>query len=285
MLSRFPRTFALAAGAAVLLALAACASPTSSRSPSTPGTPQATEPAVTPSVTVTASVTATAGRSPSAPPTASVAATDTAWEARYMGVLVRGFKTSKKLVALTLDDGPNGSAAAVAKALRSYDASATFFSTKWAVYRFPAAIQMLTQVGEIGDHTFDHKPLTGSLAYDLGEIEHLDRIVKPLIGHDTTWVRPYGGEVNALGLKAAEQSGHIVVDWDIDSYDSHQAYIPPEKVYENVITKIHPGCIVLMHFSHKESIEALPMICAWLQEHGYRMVTLTELAREASGPE
>lgn len=228
---------------------------------------------------------ASAGKPVATTPSTSAAATDTSWEARYKGVLVYGFRTTQKVVAITLDDGPNSFAKTVADTLDAYGAKGTFFCSKASVKKYPDAIRLLqSRGGEIESHTADHKPLTGTAAFDRDQIDRLDALITPVIGHGTTWVRPMGGGVNKLGLQVAAQTGHLVINWDVDSLDSHAQYTPPATLVHTVITNVRPGSVILMHFSHRESIQALPKICAWLKANGYRMVTVSELARLATGP-
>ena len=99
-------------------------------------------------------------------------------------------------------------------------------------------------------------------------------------GHDVTVGcrdRPDGVYL-ARRLKAVVATGQLYINWSIDSYDSHQLYTDPDVIYHNVIGSVHKGSVILLHQTHPESVAALPRICAWLKAHGYKMVTVSELA-------
>lgn len=202
------------------------------------------------------------------------------WKARYRGRLVYRVRTKSKLVALTFDDGPNGRVPRLVKTLEVYGAKGTFFVSREGLVAYPKALRYLESRGmEIGNHTLTHAPLAWHpLAEDLSQIRRCDALIAKKGGPRPVWVRAMGGSIDKVGMKAVVQTNHLYANWDVDSYDSHQRYLPPDKVYRNVVDHVRPGSIVLLHMTHPESAAALPRICATLKARGYKMVTLSELA-------
>jgi peptidoglycan-N-acetylglucosamine deacetylase len=249
--------------------------------PSAP--PAATSP--TPAPTSGAPATPTAA----VPSTPSTAATSAAWAARYRGKVVRGFIPERgyKAVALTFDDGPNHETGYVIDTLERFGGRATFFFTGKLLSR-PGALSQASLVQshgfEVGNHTQDHSVANRSsllgrtYAFDVAQIEGPDHLVEPLIGHPTLWVRPMGGEIDSTGVRAAKNTGHLVITWSVDSRDSHGWDNTPAFVFHNATTGIVSGDVILLHVTHPESMAALPRICAALRDQGFQLVTVSELA-------
>jgi peptidoglycan/xylan/chitin deacetylase (PgdA/CDA1 family) len=78
-------------------------------------------------------------------------------------------------------------------------------------------------------------------------------------------------------LQIAGEMGYTVIQWDTDSKD----WTNPgtEAIINNVLSKAHPGDIILMHASDscKETHLALPVIIDKLRQQGYEFVTVSEL--------
>ena len=106
----------------------------------------------------------------------------------------------------------------------------------------------------------------------------LRKLVKKQVGHQTLWLRPMGGNIDATGIRAANDTGHLVINWTLDSNDSHGWDHTPDYVYNQVVKNVHSGDVVLLHVTHPESMAALPRICAELTRRGYKLVTVSELA-------
>jgi peptidoglycan/xylan/chitin deacetylase (PgdA/CDA1 family) len=102
--------------------------------------------------------------------------------------------------------------------------------------------------------------------------------IRKATGFSPTWVRAMGGGIDSTGMKAVIKTGQLYCNWSVDSYDSHRRYTPPNVLYHNVVDHVRPGDVILVHQTHRETIEVLPRICKELRRRGYKMVTLSELA-------
>ena len=91
-----------------------------------------------------------------------------------------------------------------------------------------------------------------------------------------------GGMIDATGMKAAVDTNHLVINWTIDSNDSHGGPRTADYIYDQVTTNVRSGDVVLLHVTHPESMAALPRICATLTQQGYKLVTLSELAQHST---
>jgi len=221
---------------------------------------------------------------------------DPAWMSKFVGKYIDGFtpEPGYKAVALTFDDGPNGETQYVIDTLSKYGGQATFFDTGRKLEKSWAKSQpsLIYKAGfELGNHTQHHTLPDGissmwhrSYATDLAEINGPDAIIKADGGGiPTVWLRPMGGMIDATGIKAAVATNHLVINWTIDSNDSHGGTKTSDYLYNEVTRNIKSGDVVLLHVTHPESMAALPRIAATLNERGFKMVTLSELAQHSTG--
>ena len=221
------------------------------------------------------------------------AADDTSWQEQYQGKIVLGFRPEPgyKAVALTFDDGPNSRTKYVLKTLAEYGGRGTFFFSGTLLKRKGAAkhaVLVEEAESEVANHTMTHAIDDISAmwhrpyAFDVAQATGPDKLVKPLIGHDTLWLRPMGGNIDATGIRAANDTGHLVINWTIDSNDSHGGPRTPDYIYRQCTENVKSGDVILLHVTKKESMDALPRICAELERRGLKMVTVSELARHST---
>ena len=78
-------------------------------------------------------------------------------------------------------------------------------------------------------------------------------------------------------LKIASELQYQVIQWDTDSMD--WLSIGTEKIADRVISRAHPGDIILMHASDsaKQTHLALPIIIDQLRDKGYSFLSVSEL--------
>ena len=205
------------------------------------------------------------------------------WRKRYVGYKNRGFKTDKKMVAITIDDGPGRRTLAFARVLESYGGKGTVFFTRQLIWRnHKDTLRKVYNRGhEVANHTVSHKMLIGSYSRSYYQAYKPMATIRSATGFDPIWIRAMGGGVDSTGMKAVVATGQLYCNWSIDSYDSHRRYTAPSVLYRNVIRGVRPGAVILIHETHPETLEALPRICKELNRRGYKMVTLSELAAQS----
>jgi peptidoglycan/xylan/chitin deacetylase (PgdA/CDA1 family) len=247
----------------------------------------------TPTPKPSSSKSTTTGATGASSPATAWRDADPSWMNKYRGKLVDGFKTEPgyKAVALTFDDGPNFETKYVIKTLKKYGGQATFFDSGRNLARSWAGTQpsMIWDAGfELANHTQHHtinnvsSMWHRSYAVDLAEIKGPDVFAMRGTGRNTVWLRPMGGMIDATGIKAAVDTNHLVINWTVDSNDSHGGPRTPDYIYNTVTTGISSGDVVLLHVTHPESMKALPRICATLTQRGFKLVTVSELAQHST---
>ncbi len=197
----------------------------------------------------------------------------------YRGTVVsrRPAGFSQKLLAITIDDGPDARITPkVLDALKRNGAKATFFVLGKLAARSPALIRRIAAGGhEIGSHTFSHA-YRPTFAQAEKEISDTSAVIRRIIGQSPELFRPPGG-IRGANMRAARDAGCTVVLWTLSSADT--ATKSAEVIYRNVVFTPNPGDIVLMHDAATKvaTAEALPRILADLKAKGWRFVTVTEM--------
>ena len=183
-------------------------------------------------------------------------------------------KRSRKVVALTFDDGPNPNTTPVAlELLKKYNAKATFFMVGRSVAGNEDIIKQVVAEGhQIGNHSWSHPLLTKvTLEQAKSQINDTTEVLKKASGQDVHIMRPPYGGINSAIQAAVSQS---FILWDVDTLDwknRNTASIMKE------VQKTQPGSIILMHDIHQTSIDALPTVLQYLTDQGFELVTVEEL--------
>lgn len=180
----------------------------------------------------------------------------------------------KKMIAITFDDGPGRYTKDILKTLTKYDANATFFvlGNKVEVYD-ETAREIVKQGSEIGNHSYNHKWLIKLKPDDfIDQVNQTQSIVKRITGITPKVLRPTYGSVNDTIRKNTNLD---IVLWNIDTLD--WKIKDPKQIANRVIGKVEDGDIVLMHDTHKRTVEALKIILPELKKEGFQLVTVSEL--------
>lgn len=211
--------------------------------------------------------------------------------ARPASVTRLRYRPQGKKVVLTLDDGPTDRYTSdILDLLKSEGVNAVFFMLGRNVATRPKLVKRIAAEGhELANHGYSHALSERSTQADIeSEIERTSRVVKKAAGAATVWFRPPGGMVSPAVLQAAEDAGHRVVLWDVDSLDWLAARdgLGAGAIVENVLNPLPAsGSVLLFHDgggNRRLTVEALTTIIRRLKAEGYSFCTLSELAGSAS---
>lgn len=184
-------------------------------------------------------------------------------------------ETSKKLVALTFDDGPDPKITRqILDTLKKYEARATFFMLGSRVEYYPDVVNEVIEAGhEIGNHTWNHADLTKLSADRVQkEIESTSEMIEKISGHKPEAFRPPYGAVNKT---VRFQTELPVVLWDVDTLDwKHRN---PDTLLQIIKEQTKDGSIILMHDIHEATADGLDAVLSYLETEGYEFVTVAEL--------
>ena len=222
------------------------------------------------------------------PPFHSAYASLKQYNKKYMGLgngYWRGL-TNQKLVALTLDDGPNPlkyRTPALLDTLRNLNVKATFFVVGSRAEANPELILRMDDEGhELANHSYTHPNLT-FLTPDAvrKELCRTSVVVRDITGKRPRFYRPPGGNFNGAIADAASALGMHGAYWTVDGFKFEHAPHRPEELIRYVIPRVKQGSILLLHNAPENTIIALPEIVRALRAQGYTFVTMSELVHRS----
>ena len=184
--------------------------------------------------------------------------------------------TSKKLVAITFDDGPGPYTNQLVDILKDNKARATFFMLGSNLENYRSTVLNVYNNGnEIGYHSYAHKNFKRQdLATIKEEFALSNEILKSITGTTFNLVRPPYGAINEE-IKNALDATFIL--WNVDTEDWRHK--DSEYLLNYVLEHINEGNIILFHDIHKTSVAAIEKILPVLYVEGYQLVTVSELAK------
>jgi peptidoglycan/xylan/chitin deacetylase (PgdA/CDA1 family) len=205
---------------------------------------------------------------------------------------LRHVNTSKRLMALTFDDGPKpGVTEKLLLILRRYHIKATFFIVGKQAEKYPDLILQIVKEGhELANHSYTHSCLTAMTSSDVvSEIQKTNKIIQRYTGSVPIFFRPPGGNYNQNILNIVNELGMKTVFWTVNAQDyfhpnSIRQLSPEmpnsklgETLEDSVGTYVQPGTIVLLHNGDAGTLQALPPLLFRIKEMGLKAVTLKEL--------
>ena len=202
--------------------------------------------------------------------------------------VVARVETTKRVVALTFDDGPHPEwTPLVQERLAQAHVPATFFLIGHDVVSRPDLMRAELAAGsEVGDHTFRHPRLTRvPAARAQAEIRQGAEAITGNGGRRPTLFRPPYGKTNEAVDAMARAEGMRVVLWDL-SLEHYVDHVPVAKGVARLVDAVRPGAIILAHDGGKSdrsrTMEALPLLISLLKARGYRFVTVSQLLAEGT---
>lgn len=187
------------------------------------------------------------------------------------------YSCSDKIIALTIDDGPDPRTTdKILDRLSQYNASATFFIIGERVN--DELLKNIVSAGhELGNHTFKDeastKPNLESISKSIEDTHKL------LSRHqEIKWFRPGKARYNAQILSIINEYDYSLVLGDVFPYDH---IIKSSSILSWYIDRsVRPGSIVVLHDSKEmgeRTVNTLNRILPELNKRGYRIVSLSEI--------
>lgn len=163
-----------------------------------------------------------------------------------------GGKT-KRMVALTFDDGPGPYTHYVLNRLRRNKLRATFFLVSRNLRQFGDLVAKELEHGTVADHTQTHANLgTLSAEQQREEMVGAQQLIAKEAERDVQLFRPPYGMRTPSVDRIAKQAGMVQVLWSVDSADSAgENYAGIKKT---VIAGLKPGAIILLHDNRGQTV-------------------------------
>ncbi|KAB8349838.1 hypothetical protein FH972_023851 [Carpinus fangiana] len=207
------------------------------------------------------------------------------FERRWPDVLWR-VATKKKIVALTIDDGPSTHTSEIMDVLLENDAAATFFIIGSQADGHGKTLERLIRNGnELGNHAMRDEPsrslsdatLTQQIETVRVKLDHAYAAagVKP----PQKYFRPGSGFFsNSMRAMLTNLDYRLV----LGSVYPHDPQIPFWRVNAaHILSMTRPGSIIICHDRRSWTAPMLRKVLPELKRRGYQVVTVTELLKEA----
>ncbi len=196
--------------------------------------------------------------------------------------------TEEKVIYLTFDAGyENGNTPAILDALKKHSVPATFFLVGNYLETSPDLVKRMVEEGHtVGNHTYHH-PDMGSISDQAAfeaELRELEELYEKITGEEMArYYRPPQGKYSENNLKMADGMGYQTFFWSLAYVDWYEDDQPSkEEAFEKLLSRIHPGAIVLLHSTSATNAQILDELLTKWEEMGYRFEALGELSQEAS---
>lgn len=189
--------------------------------------------------------------------------------------------TTKKYVYLTFDEGyENGYTPKILDILKANNVKAAFFVTGPYIKEHGDLVKRMVAEGHIvGNHTVNHPSLPKLSDEKVKtEITGLAEMFKELTGKDMHYLRPPMGEYSERTLYIAKSLGYKTVFWSLALADWQPLPGGPDESYNTVMTRIHPGAVILLHAVSKDDTMALDRILKDIKAQGYVFKTLDDIS-------
>lgn len=236
------------------------------------GSPSPTE-SPTPAPAPSSVAPATGSAAPSSPPASAASPSPrvvTAAESRPVYELDAG----RKVVAITVDDGPDPRyTPAVLALLDQYGIRASFFLIGENADAHPDLVREVAARGHhIANHSWSHPDLSGlSAAKVRDELGRTSELLGRLTGRAPTWFRAPGGGWSPTVLKVGAELGMRPMAWSVDPQD--WATPGTDVITKRLEKELRPGAIVLTHDGggdRSQTVAALKTFLPLLIDSGYR---------------
>ncbi len=199
-------------------------------------------------------------------------------------------------VALTFDDGPDGRwTPKILDILKEKKAPATFFVIGKNMAAKPGLVAREVREGhDVGNHTWTHPDISKVPAAQTAvELSATQRLFETITGRSMRLFRPpYFGDAEpstpreVAPLLSAQTQGYLSVGLRIDPDDwKSPDASTPKHIVDTVISRlqdtVRPGQVVLLHDSggdRSRTVQALPALIDAIRAHGYKLVTIGDLA-------
>lgn len=196
--------------------------------------------------------------------------------------------TDEKVIYLTFDAGyENGNTPQILDALKKHQVPATFFVVGNYLETSPELVKRMVTDGHIvANHTYHHPDMSkiselSSFEKELTDLENLYREITGL--EMTKYYRPPQGKYSESNLQMAKDLGYTTFFWSLAYVDWYQDKQPTkEQAFEKLLTRIHPGAVVLLHSTSSTNAQILDELLTKWEEMGYTFQSLDTLAARSS---
>lgn len=190
----------------------------------------------------------------------------------------------EKEIYLTFDCGYElGYTEAILDALKKHDVKATFFVVGHYLEESPELVCRMVEEGHtVANHSYNHPDMTALSDEELvKELQSNADKFKEITGMEMVkYYRPPQGKYTLDNLAKMKELGYqtffwslAYMDWDAKKQPTH------EQAFDKLLSRIHPGAIVLLHNTSKTNGEIMDELLTKWSEMGYSFKQLSDIVQ------
>ncbi len=202
---------------------------------------------------------------------------------RMFGPSLCRVRTTRRVVGLTFDDGPDPVATpALLDLLAKRQVKAAFFCVGERVAQHPELVRRVVAEGHlVENHSHRHHRGTNlfSVARLRGELAEAQEAIRQATGQAPRFFRPPMGLSNQRVFRVARELNLRVTGYTARGLDSRLADTP-EQIVSRLLRGLRPGAVLLLHDGGgpvERLLAAVSMLIDRLQSAGYECLRLDEL--------
>jgi peptidoglycan/xylan/chitin deacetylase (PgdA/CDA1 family) len=192
---------------------------------------------------------------------------------------VRRFRTERKQVCLTIDDGPTPDTGEFLSILESAGARAVFFLIGERVLANPELCRSIAAKGHvIGNHTHRHRAGWFWCYFPQAQRVEIDEATRAILENTEQRTRLFRAPVgfrNFFNPPILRELGMRDVGWTVRGYDGIDTNV--ERILKRIVDDLKPGAIILLHQGKPHHTELLRRLLAELKSGGWETTIPSEL--------
>jgi probable sporulation protein (polysaccharide deacetylase family) len=168
----------------------------------------------------------------------------------------------------------------ILKVMKEYNVRSTFFlDGSWTKDNAKLAKMILEEGHEIGNHAYSHpnmKQLTEVRIRE--ELQKTNDVIYATLEVTPKYFAPPSGSFRQEVVDIADEFNMNTIMWSVDTVDWKKP--EPHTMVQNILNKVHPGAMILMHPTSSTATGIEQMILG-IKAKGYQIGTVTQLLDES----
>ncbi|MCC6323390.1 polysaccharide deacetylase family protein [Candidatus Nomurabacteria bacterium] len=189
---------------------------------------------------------------------------------KYYNVVPIDKDGNKKVVLLTIDDGPSNQSENLLVILAKHNVKAIFFINGMHDKDYKGVIKKEFDAGHaIGNHTWSHQNLNKIKEnVALKEIESNTKLIADITGNKPKFFRSPFGISSEFSRAHLKKENMISMNWSGSTKDWEKSARDKKVFVNNVMKTLHDGEIILMH-EHEWDTNSLDDLLTEIEKKGY----------------
>ena len=190
--------------------------------------------------------------------------------------------TDRKVVALTIDDGPSQYTTQILDILKSNGGAATFFVIGGQVSGQENVLRDIVRSGsELGNHAMHDEPSinlpSDTLDDEINQVNTMIDETYEAVGQQRAshYFRPGSGIFSTRVLNVAKDAGYSTI---LGSIYPHDPFIPYWRINSwHILSSLRPGAVIICHDRRSWTVPMLRRVVPEIRRRGYEVVTVSGL--------